>query len=76
LVLYREDILQVAERDTTLTTESNGARVRAEASFRKEERAIAGRSATVLGNERVETLDSEGLKGHRVAIKYPSMQPV
>ena len=40
-----KDILQVAERDTTLTTESNEARVRAEASFRKEERAKEGAKA-------------------------------
>jgi hypothetical protein len=44
-ILACNRILQVAERETTLTTKSNEARARAEASFRKEERAKEGQEA-------------------------------
>ena len=38
-------IWRLAEKETTLTTKSNEARARAEASFRKEERAKEGAKA-------------------------------
>jgi hypothetical protein len=43
--LGRKCTLQVAEKETILTAKSNDARARAEASFRKEERAKEGAKA-------------------------------
>jgi hypothetical protein len=61
--------LQVAERDTTLTTESNEARARAEASFRKEQRAKEGAKAMMeyQANARIVREKTERLKALRLA---------
>jgi hypothetical protein len=62
-------ILQVAERETTLTTKSNEARARAEASFRKEERAKEGQEAMMeyQANIRMVREKTERLKALRLA---------
>ncbi len=62
-------ILQVAERETTLTTKSNEARARAEASFRKEERAKEGAKAMMeyQANLRMVREKTERLKALRLA---------
>ena len=67
--LGRKRILQVAERETTLTAKSNDARARAEASFRKEERAKEGAKAMVeyQANSRMVREKTERLKALRLA---------
>jgi hypothetical protein len=57
------------ERETTLTTESNEARARAEASFRKEERAKEGAKAMMeyQTNSRMVREKTERLKALRLA---------
>jgi hypothetical protein len=69
LVLRRKCILQVAERDTTLTTESNETRARAEANFRKEERAKEGAKAMMeyQAHSRMVREKTERLKALRLA---------
>jgi len=69
LVLSRKGILQVAERDTTLTSESNETRARAEASFRKEERAKEGAKAMMeyQAHGRMVREKTERLKALRLA---------
>ena len=64
-----QGILQVAERDTTLTTKSNEVRARAEASFRKEERAKEGAKAMMeyKANIRMVREKTERLKALRLA---------
>jgi hypothetical protein len=61
--------LQVAERETTLTTKSNEARARAEASFKKEERAKEGAKAMMeyQANIRMVREKTERLKALRLA---------
>ena len=61
--------LQVAERETILTAKSNDARERAEASFRKEERAKEGAKAMVEyhANSRMVREKTERLKALRLA---------
>jgi hypothetical protein len=68
-ILACKRILQVAERETTLTTKSNEARARAEASFRKEERAKEGKEAMVeyQANIRMVREKTERLKALRLA---------
>jgi hypothetical protein len=65
---YRR-ILQVAGEETTLTTKSNEARARAEASFRKEERAKEGAKAMMeyQANLRMVREKTERLKALRLA---------
>jgi len=67
--LGRKRILQVAERETTLTAKSNDARARAEASFRKEERAKEGAKAMMeyQANSRMVREKTERLKALRLA---------
>ena len=59
----------IAERETTLTTKSNEARSRAEASFRKEERAKEGAKAMMEyeANIRMVREKTERLKALRLA---------
>jgi hypothetical protein len=68
-ILACNPILQVAERETTLTTKSNEARARAEASFRKEERAKEGQEAMMeyQANIRIVREKTERLKALRLA---------
>ena len=67
--LGRKRILQVAEREKTLTTKSNEARTRAEANFRKEERAKEGAKAMMeyQANIRMVREKTERLKALRLA---------
>jgi len=60
---------RVAERETTLTTRPNEARARAEASFRKEERAKEGAKAMMeyQANLRMVREKTERLKALRLA---------
>jgi hypothetical protein len=69
LIHRRKCIVQIAERKTKLTTESNKARVRAEASFRKEERAKEGAKAMMeyQANSRMVREKTERLKALRLA---------
>ena len=62
-------ILQVAERETTLTAKSNDARARAEAGFRKEQRAKEGAKAMMeyQANARIVREKMERLKALRLA---------
>jgi hypothetical protein len=59
----------LAEKETTLATESKEARARAEASFRKEERAKEGAKATMeyQANSRMIREKTERLKALRLA---------
>ena len=59
----------IAEREMTLTTKSNEARARAEASFRKEERAKEGKEAMMeyQANIRKVREKTERLKALRLA---------
>jgi hypothetical protein len=59
----------MAERETTLTTKSNEARARAEASFRKDERAKEGNEAMMeyQANIRMVREKTERLKALRLA---------
>jgi hypothetical protein len=59
----------VAERETTLTSKSNETRTRAEASFRKEERAKEGKEAMMEyeANIRMVREKTERLKALRLA---------
>ena len=59
----------LAERETTLTAKSNEARARAEASFRKEERAKEGAKAMMeyQANSRMIREKTERLKALRLA---------
>jgi len=59
----------IAERETTLTTKLNEARARAEASFRKEERAKEGKEAMMeyQANIRMVREKTERLKALRLA---------
>jgi len=61
--------LQAAEREATLTAESNDARARAEANFRKEERAKDGAKAMMeyQANSRLVREKTERLKALRLA---------
>jgi hypothetical protein len=61
--------LQVAEREMALTAKSNDARVRAEASFKKEERAKEGVKAMTeyQANSRMVREKTERLKALRLA---------
>jgi hypothetical protein len=67
--LGREPILKVAERETTLTAKSNDARARAEASFKKEQRAKEGAKAMMeyQANSRMVREKTERLKALRLA---------
>ena len=67
--LGRKPILQVAERETILTAKSNDARARAEASFRKEERAKEGAKAMMeyQADSRMVREKTERLKALRLA---------
>jgi hypothetical protein len=67
--LGRQRILQVAEQEKTLTTKSNEARTRAEANFRKEERAKEGAKAMMeyQANIRMVREKTERLKALRLA---------
>jgi hypothetical protein len=67
--LGRKCTLQVAERETILTAKSSDARARAEASFRKEERAKEGAKAMVEyhANSRMVREKTERLKALRLA---------
>jgi hypothetical protein len=67
--LGRKRILRVAERETILTAKSNDARARAEASFRKEERAKEGAKAMIeyQANSRMVREKTERLKALRLA---------
>jgi hypothetical protein len=60
---------QDRERETTLKTESNETRARAEASFRKEERAKEGAKAMMeyQANSRIVREKTERLKALRLA---------
>ena len=60
---------QVAEKETTLTTKSDEARARAEASFKKEERAKEGAKAMTeyLANSEKVREKTERLKALRLA---------
>jgi len=60
---------RVVERETTLTTRPNEARARAEASFRKEERAKEGAKAMMeyQANLRMVREKTERLKALRLA---------
>ena len=62
-------MLRVAERETTLTTKSNDARARAEASFKKEERAKEGAKAMMeyQANIRMAREKTERLRALRLA---------
>ena len=68
-VEFRKRICTLAERETILATESNEARARAEASFRKEERAKDGAKATkhYQANARMVRQKTERLKALRLA---------
>ena len=61
--------MQAAEREATLTAESNDARARAEANFRKEERAKEGAKAMMeyQANSRLVREKTERLKALRLA---------
>jgi len=61
--------LDDGERETTLTTESNETRARAEANFTKEERAKEGAKAMMeyLANSRMVREKTERLKALRLA---------
>jgi len=61
--------LRLAEKETTLTTGSNEARARAEASIRKEERAKDGAKAMMeyQANARIVREKTERLKALRLA---------
>ena len=61
--------MQAAEREATLTAESNDARARAEANFRKEERAKDGAKAMMeyQANSRLVREKTERLKALRLA---------
>jgi hypothetical protein len=67
--LAADVILQVAERETILTTKSNDPRARAEASFRKEERAKEGAKAMMeyQADSRMVREKTERLKALRLA---------
>ena len=67
--LGRQRIFQVAEREKTLATKSNEARTRAEANFRKEERAKEGAKAMMeyQANIRMVREKTERLKALRLA---------
>ena len=67
--LGRKCTLQVAERETILTAKSSDASARAEASFRKEERAKEGAKAMVEyhANSRMVREKTERLKALRLA---------
>jgi len=62
-------ICSLAEKETTLATEPNEARARAEASFRKEERAKEGAKAMMeyQANSRMIREKTERLKALRLA---------
>ena len=62
-------ICSLAEKEMTLTTKSNEARARAEASFRKEERAKEGAKAMMeyQANSRMIREKTERLKALRLA---------
>jgi hypothetical protein len=62
-------ILQIVERETTLTTKANEAQARAEASFRKEERAKEGAKAMMeyQANLQMVREKTERLKALRLA---------
>jgi hypothetical protein len=64
------------ERETTLTTESNEARARAEASFRKEERAKEGARAMMeyQANSRMVREKTERLRALRLAKEAPDKE--
>ena len=66
---HRKRICRLAEKETTLTTKSNEARARAEASFRKEERAKEGAKAMMeyQANSRMIREKTERLKALRLA---------
>jgi len=68
-LIHRRKRSSVAERETTLTTKSNEARARAEASFRKEERAKEGAKAMTeyQANMRMVREKTERLKALRLA---------
>ena len=68
-VEFRKRICRLAERETILATESNEARARAEASFRKEERAKEGAKAMMeyQANSRMIREKTERLKALRLA---------
>ena len=68
-VEFRKRICRLAERETILATESNEARARAEASFRKEERAKEGAQAMMeyQANRRMIREKTERLKALRLA---------
>jgi hypothetical protein len=68
-VEFRKRICRLAERETILATESNEARARAEASFRKEERAKDGATAMMeyQANARMIRERTERLKALRLA---------
>jgi hypothetical protein len=68
-VEFRKRICRLAERETILATESNEARARAEASFRKEERAKDGATAMMeyQANARMIREKTERLKALRLA---------
>jgi hypothetical protein len=68
-ILACNRILQVAERETTLTTKSKEPRARAEASFRKEERAKEGQEGMMeyQANIRMVREKTERLKALRLA---------
>jgi aspartate carbamoyltransferase catalytic subunit len=65
----RQTHLRLAEKETTLTTGSNEARARAEASFRKEERAKDAAKAMMeyQANARIVREKTERLKALRLA---------
>ena len=67
--LGRKRILQVAERETILPAKSNDARARAEASFRKEERAKEGAKAMMKyqADSRMVREKTDRLKALRLA---------
>jgi hypothetical protein len=66
---HRKRICRLAEGETTLTAKSNEARARAEASFRKEERAKEGAKAVTeyYANNRMVREKTERLKALRLA---------
>lgn len=65
----RSPILQAAEKETTLTAKPNDARARAEANFKKEERAKEGAKAMMEyhANNRMVREKTERLKALRLA---------
>ena len=69
MIHRRQRILQVDERETTLTAKSNDARARAEAGFRKEQRAKEGAKAMMeyQANARIVREKMERLKALRLA---------